>query len=128
VSAVYNCCWFSPVQSFSGPSPAGLMTTFCCLRFETPSTWRARTPYFYLPVRVWPGYTSRHWVAFRRLLRLAGIRCRYLTWPSHGNLHYTITYCPAYNFSTRTAQKTLRNYLNFKTFRTVRSAGGCAMI
>jgi hypothetical protein len=27
-SVVYNCCWPSPEQSFSGPSPAGLMTTF----------------------------------------------------------------------------------------------------
>jgi hypothetical protein len=26
-------------HSFSGPSPAGLMTTFYCLRFETPPTW-----------------------------------------------------------------------------------------
>jgi hypothetical protein len=33
---VYNCCWPSPAQLFSGPSPASLMTTFYCLRFETP--------------------------------------------------------------------------------------------
>jgi hypothetical protein len=25
-SEVYSCCWTSPAQSFSGPSPAGLMT------------------------------------------------------------------------------------------------------
>jgi hypothetical protein len=25
VSVVYNCCWFSPAQSFSGPSPADLL-------------------------------------------------------------------------------------------------------
>jgi hypothetical protein len=30
-SVVYNCCWSSPVQSFWGPSPAGLMNTFYCL-------------------------------------------------------------------------------------------------
>jgi hypothetical protein len=30
----YNC-WISPAQSFSGPSPLGLATIFCCLRFET---------------------------------------------------------------------------------------------
>jgi hypothetical protein len=35
-SVVYNCCWSSPVQSFSGPRPAGLMTIFYCPRFETP--------------------------------------------------------------------------------------------
>jgi hypothetical protein len=32
---VYNCCWPSPAQSFSGPSPVGLAITFYCLRFET---------------------------------------------------------------------------------------------
>jgi hypothetical protein len=34
--AVYNCCWSSPAQSFLGPRPAGLLTIFYCLRFETP--------------------------------------------------------------------------------------------
>jgi hypothetical protein len=34
-SFVYNCCWPSPVQSFSGPSPVGLATVFYCLIFET---------------------------------------------------------------------------------------------
>jgi hypothetical protein len=32
---VYNCCWTSPAQSFSSPSPLGLGTVFYCLRFET---------------------------------------------------------------------------------------------
>jgi hypothetical protein len=57
-----NCCWSSPAQSFSGPSPAGLMTTFYCLKFEIPPTWRARSPYLYTPGTGWPSYTSRHWV------------------------------------------------------------------
>jgi hypothetical protein len=35
-SVFYNCCWPSPAQSFLGPSPAGLMTIFYCLRFESP--------------------------------------------------------------------------------------------
>jgi hypothetical protein len=48
-SAVYNCCSTSPAQSFSGLSPAGLMTTFHCPRFEAPSTRRARSPYLYPP-------------------------------------------------------------------------------
>jgi hypothetical protein len=61
---VYNCCWPSPAQSFSGPSPAGLMTTFYCLRFETPTTWRARSPYLYPIGTGWPSYTPRHWVPF----------------------------------------------------------------
>jgi hypothetical protein len=34
-SVVCNYCWSSPAQSFSGPSPTGLMTIFYCLRFET---------------------------------------------------------------------------------------------
>jgi hypothetical protein len=44
-SIIYSCCWSSPAQSFSSPSPAGLMTAFYFLRFETPPTWRARSPY-----------------------------------------------------------------------------------
>jgi hypothetical protein len=47
-SVVYNCCWSSPEQSFSDPSPAGLTIRFYSLRFETPSTWKARSPYFNL--------------------------------------------------------------------------------
>jgi hypothetical protein len=34
-SAVYNCYWPSPAQSFSGPSPVGLVAIFYCLKFET---------------------------------------------------------------------------------------------
>jgi hypothetical protein len=34
-SVVYNSCWPSPVQTFSGPSPVVLVTLFYCLRFET---------------------------------------------------------------------------------------------
>jgi hypothetical protein len=64
VCVVYNCCWPSPAQLFSGPSSAGLMTKFYCLRFETSPTWRARSPYLYPPRRRWPIYTPRHWVPF----------------------------------------------------------------
>jgi hypothetical protein len=34
-SVVYNCCWPSPAQSFSGPCPVALVTIFDCPRFET---------------------------------------------------------------------------------------------
>jgi hypothetical protein len=34
-SAVCNCNWPSPAQSFSGPSSVGLVAIFYCLRFET---------------------------------------------------------------------------------------------
>jgi hypothetical protein len=52
----------SLAQSFWGPSPTGLMTTFYCLRFETPPTLRTRSLYLYPPGTRWPGYTPRHWV------------------------------------------------------------------
>jgi hypothetical protein len=42
VSVFYNCCWSSPVQSFSGSNPAGLMIIFYCLRFETPRIYIPR--------------------------------------------------------------------------------------
>jgi hypothetical protein len=60
-SAFYNGCWASPAQSFLGPSPARLLTIFYCLRFETPPTWRARSPYLYPPGRGWSSYTPRHY-------------------------------------------------------------------
>jgi hypothetical protein len=63
-SVIYNYCWSSPAQSFSGTSPAGLMTTFYCLRFKTPPTRRARFPYLYPPGTGWPSYSPRHWVPF----------------------------------------------------------------
>jgi hypothetical protein len=47
---VYNCCWSSPAQSFSGPNPAVLLTIFYCLSFEIPSTGRAKSPQFISPV------------------------------------------------------------------------------
>jgi hypothetical protein len=61
---VYNCCWSSPAQSISGPSPAELVTIFYCLRLETPPTWWARSPYLYPSETGWPSYTSRHWAPF----------------------------------------------------------------
>jgi hypothetical protein len=56
-SVVYNCSWPSPAQSFSDPSPVGLVTIFYCLKFET---------------------------SFRRVLQLAGLRWRYSTPPPPG--------------------------------------------
>jgi hypothetical protein len=82
---VSNCCWHWPAQSILGPSPEGLMTTFYCLRFETPSPWRTRSPYLYPPVTGWPGYTPRHWVPFssppttRRATRDIWRRLQFLT-------------------------------------------------
>jgi hypothetical protein len=36
--------------------------TFYCFKFETPPTWRARSPFLYPPGTGWPSYTPRHWV------------------------------------------------------------------
>jgi hypothetical protein len=63
-SVVYSCCWSSPAQSFSASSTAGLRTVFYCLRFETPTTWRARSPHLYPLEAGWLSYTPRHWVPF----------------------------------------------------------------
>jgi hypothetical protein len=74
-SVVYNCCWPSPAQSFSGPNPAELMATFYSIRFETPPTRCARYPYLYPPGTGWPGYTVGTEFPFRRLLLLYGADC-----------------------------------------------------
>jgi hypothetical protein len=63
-SLVYSCSWSSSAQSFSGPSPLGLTNILYCLRFETPLTWRARSPYLHIPGAGWPSYTPRHWIPF----------------------------------------------------------------
>jgi hypothetical protein len=63
-SVFYNCCRPSPAKSFSGPSPAGLMTTFDCLRFETLPAWWASSPYLYPPRTGLPSYTPIHCVPF----------------------------------------------------------------
>jgi hypothetical protein len=71
--------WSSPAMSFLGPSPAGLVTIFYSFRFETPSTWRARSSYniVYPPGTWWPSYTPGTGFPFRRKLRLEGLRWRY---------------------------------------------------
>jgi hypothetical protein len=40
------------------------MTTFYCLRFETPPTWRIRSPYLYPPGTWKASYTPRHSIPF----------------------------------------------------------------
>jgi hypothetical protein len=83
----FTCCWPSPEQSFSGPSPTGLMTIFYTLNFETPPTCRARSLYLYPPGTGWPGYIPRHWAPISSPLRLPGLRCRYWNPPPHGLDH-----------------------------------------
>jgi hypothetical protein len=43
---------------------APILRSGYCLRFETPPTWRTRSPYLYPPGTGWPRYTPRHWVPF----------------------------------------------------------------
>jgi hypothetical protein len=69
-SVVYNCCWPLPAKSFSGPSPAGLLTIFYCLKLETPQTWRTRSPHLYHE-QGGPLIPPGTGFPFRRLLRLA---------------------------------------------------------
>jgi hypothetical protein len=84
-SVVYSCCWPSAVQSFPRPSPAELITIFYCLRFETSSTCRARSPYLYPPWTGRPSYTPRHWVPFSsppttRRATVEVLASRWATW------------------------------------------------
>jgi hypothetical protein len=72
---IYYCCWPSPAQSFSSPSPARLMTTFYCLRFKIPPTWKARSPYLYPTGTRWPSCTPKQsslFVAFYNLQGYSG--------------------------------------------------------
>jgi hypothetical protein len=80
-SPVYNCCWASPAQSFLSPSPTGLVTIFYCLRFETPSIWRARSPYLYPPGTGWPSYTPSTGFPFCCLNCQVKVKVKVMLWP-----------------------------------------------
>jgi hypothetical protein len=80
---VYNCYWFSPAQSFSGPSPARLMAMPYCFTLENPPTWRARSSYLYRPGTRWPVPPGTG-CPFRRLLRITGLWWRYSNPTSSG--------------------------------------------
>jgi hypothetical protein len=81
-SVVYNCYWSSTVQSFSGPSPAGLMTILSQIR-ESPNL-ENQVPVFISPrkktAQLYPQGTGFH---FLHLLRPAGLRWRYWNLPPH---------------------------------------------
>jgi hypothetical protein len=57
-------CRLQLLLAFARAGPAGLMTIFYCLGFEALPTWRARSPYLFLPGTGWPSYAPRHWVPF----------------------------------------------------------------
>jgi hypothetical protein len=60
------------------------MAIFYCLGFEHSQPERPCPCILHYPETGWHIYTPRHWVPFRRLLRLAGLRWRYSTPPPHG--------------------------------------------
>jgi hypothetical protein len=96
-SVVYNCCWPSPAQSFSGPSPAELITTFYCLRYESPPTWRVRSPHLYPPGTGWPSYTPRHWVPFSSPPTARRTTVEVFDPASTRDPEVSSKFCPAYN-------------------------------
>jgi hypothetical protein len=53
-------------------------------QIRSSSNLEGQVPYLHPPGTGWPSYTPRHWVLFRRLLRLAGLWWRYSTPPPHG--------------------------------------------
>jgi hypothetical protein len=85
-----------------GPCRAGLMTTFYCLRFETPLSWRVGSPYLHPPGTGWASYTPRHWVFFSLppVTRRAMVEVFDPTFTLHCSAN-----CFQDNSSARTAQK-----------------------
>jgi hypothetical protein len=77
------------------------MTIFHCLRFKTPPTWRARSPYLYPQGTGWPSYTPGTGFTFRRL-RLAGLWWWYSNPSPNGDLYFFCSSCPPYNPLVRT--------------------------
>jgi hypothetical protein len=71
VSAVYNYCWPSPAQSFSGPSPAGIVTIFTVSNSRLPQRGR-QGPCIYIPQEQGdPVISPGTMFPFRLLLRLS---------------------------------------------------------
>jgi hypothetical protein len=73
---VQNCLSASAQLNWivvSSQPPAGLVTTFYCLKFETSPTWRARPLYLYPQEQRGPVIPPGTGFPFRRLLRLAGL-------------------------------------------------------
>jgi hypothetical protein len=62
--------------------------------YETLPTWKARSPYLYLPGTGWPSYTLGHWVPFSSS-RLTGLWWRYSNLPPHWKVDSTNKHCPA---------------------------------
>jgi hypothetical protein len=74
----------SPAQPFSGSNPAGLMTTFYCLRFEAHQPGRAGPRVYIHQEQVGSNIPPGTGFPFRHFLRLAGLRWRYSNSRPHG--------------------------------------------
>jgi hypothetical protein len=61
-SVVYNCCWSSPAQSFSAPSPAGLNDHILLSQIRESYNLEGQVPVFLSPETGRPSYTPMHWV------------------------------------------------------------------
>jgi hypothetical protein len=79
-SAVYKCCWCSPVPQDSWPH-----FTVSDSRLSQPP--RLTSPYLYTPGTGWPTYTPGTGFPFRRFLRLARLWWRYSNLPPSGVLY-----------------------------------------
>jgi hypothetical protein len=80
-SIVYNCCWSSPAQSFSGPSPTGLWSYFTLSdpRHHRPG---GPGPHIYIPNEQGsPVISPGTGFPFRYLLWLIGLWWRYWNLP-----------------------------------------------
>jgi hypothetical protein len=99
-----------PAQSFSGLIPMGLMTTFYCLRFETPLTWWSRSLYLYPPETGWPSYNPKHWVPFSLPPTTHRATVEVFN-PSSTRVEWQINYIslPPYNFGANQIQVTTSN-------------------
>jgi hypothetical protein len=85
-----------------------IRTIFYCLSLEIPPTWRCMIPYLYPPGTGSPSYTAGSGFHFRRLLRFAGLRWRYL----NPLPHRMIFFLRPNKISIRTLQDTL--YIRYK--------------
>jgi hypothetical protein len=88
---------------------------FYCLRFETPLTWRARSPYLYPPRTEWPNYTPRHWVSFSSppTTRSAAVEVFEPTSTRRNNSRVRVKV----NLRLAAYRKCTRKYLSFCSFR-----------
>jgi hypothetical protein len=61
----FQVCWCRAPHLTRGPvCRFGIHDHILLSQFRDSPTWRARSPYLYLPGTGWPSYTPRHWIPF----------------------------------------------------------------